>query len=293
LFSGKKGKAMDNKLQSLIAEMEQLYQWDPPTQLRNSIEILDYLEPYICDSQIQGDDASGELYNMIRTSYQDLLASTQRHYQFLRRQIQLGGKSSCLAPWISIHQDEISGEGYDYLDVLVNGIFQFTSPDGKIVELTEEMVSYQPTPARRIFELISRISLTEHDIFVDLGSGMGHVPLLVAICTEANCIGIELEKAYVDCARLCARGLNLANVTFIQQDARSADFSQGTVFYLYTPFTGAILRDVLDSLRDEASRREIRICTYGPCTTTVAKEHWLEAIDPVELDQIALFHRRN
>ena len=41
--------------------------------------------------------------------------------------------------------------------------------------------------------------------------------------------------------------LKLERVTFIQQDARAADFSGGTVFYLYTPFTGSILRSVLDN----------------------------------------------
>ena len=72
-------------------------------------------------------------------------------------------------------------------------------------------------------------------------------------------------------------------------DVRAADLSHGTVFYLYTPFSGAILRDVLNSLRQEAVKREIRICTFGPCTQVVAEEQWLSVIGVLETDQIAIF----
>jgi len=56
-------------------------------------------------------------------------------------------------------------------------------------------VLYQPTPARLIFNLLEETRLTANDVLVDLGSGMGHVPLLAAICTPAHCIGIEVEQA--------------------------------------------------------------------------------------------------
>jgi uncharacterized protein YwbE len=55
-----------------------------------------------------------------------------------------------------------------------------------------------------------------------------------------------------------------AQVTFIKQDARAGKLTDGTVFYMYTPFTGNMLRAVLDSLQGEGVRRDIRICTFGP-----------------------------
>jgi trans-aconitate methyltransferase len=155
------------------------------------------------------------------------------------------------------------------------------------------MVFYQPTPARHIFDLIARTALTERDVLVDLGSGLGHVSLLASICTGARNIGIELEAAYVECARHSAKTLNLNNVIFVKQDAREADLSGGTVFYLYTPFTGTILRAVLDSLRREAASREIRICTFGPCTPTIVEQRWLETLGPSEVDGIAVFRSRS
>jgi hypothetical protein len=72
-----------------------------------------------------------------------------------------------------------------------------------------------------------------------------------------------------------------------------ADLSAGTVFYLYTPFTGSILSSVLSRLRREAAARPIRICTYGPCTSAVAGESWLEATAAPVPHRIALFRSRS
>jgi len=154
---------------------------------------------------------------------------------------------------------------YDYLDELIIGVLRFEETGvPRSSSPTTEMVFYQPTPARHIFDLIDRTALNEHDVLVDLGSGLGHVPLLASICTRARGIGVELEPVYVDCARQSAETLNLKNVTFVQQNARAAKLTDGTVFYMCTPFTGNMLRAVLDSLQRVGGRRDIRICTFGP-----------------------------
>ncbi len=125
---------------------------------------------------------------------------------------------------------------------------------------------------------------------VDLGAGLGHVSLLVGMLTGAQCTGIEIDGAYVACARECAERLGLSGrVTFAEEDARQADLSGGTVFYLYTPFTGGVLRTVLDRMRDEAERRAIRVCSLGPCTEVMAQERWLAARGPVDAGTVTVF----
>ena len=114
------------------------------------------------------------------------------------------------------------------------------------------------------FDLMNAPRPALEDVVVDLGSGLGHVVLLAAICTAARCIGIEREAAYVDSARRSARALRVDNATFIRCDARMADFSTGTLFYFYTPFLGDVLRTVLDALRAQAALRDIRIAAFGP-----------------------------
>ena len=285
---------MTSALQRLVEELEQAHSLDERGRLRERIEGLDRLETYF--SVVPGANAT-ELHRRAQVLQASLETVNRELYQAIRCDIQRGSGRNSLLRWVSVSDrdahgtGQVCGEGYDYLDELVSGILQFENPD-TVAELAAEMVFYQPTPARHVFDLIDRIALTEQDVLVDLGSGLGHVPLLAAICTNARCIGIELEWAYVDCARRSARVLNLPRVTFIQQDARATDFSIGTVFFLYTPFTGTILRTVLDALRAEAARRAIRVCTFGPCTPTIASEPWLQAAGPLETDRVAIFHSR-
>jgi hypothetical protein len=63
----------------------------------------------------------------------------------------------------------------------------------------------------------------------------------------------------------------------------------GTVFYLYTPFRGSILKAVLTRLRRESAARTIRVGTLGPCTEAVAREPWLRATTPATADRVAVF----
>jgi hypothetical protein len=273
-------------LRCLVGELEQDRSLDEPDGLRHRVEALDRLEVYLLDESI-----GAESYARARALYTRLEAANLELYQAIRREIQQGAGADILLPWVN-KSGLAHGEGYDYLDELIIGVLQFEEPGAGVVPLGAEMVAYQPTPARHIFDLIGRMALTELDVLIDIGSGLGHVALLAAICTSARSVGIELEPAYIDCARRSAQGLHLNNVTFLQQDARTADLSAGTVFYLYTPFKGTILRAVLDWLRREAASRPIRICTFGPCTATVAEEQWLEAKGALYTDRIAVFCSR-
>ncbi len=291
-------------LQSLIGELEQDGSLNEPDHLRQRIEALDRLDAYLVDEQFDRQSPNHtiapEIYPRAKALYAKLELANSELYQAIRHEIQRATGPYELLQRLANQSGQsgdainpTDGEGYDYLDELVSGILQFEKPAAGIVQLPAEMVFYQPTPARHIFDLLRLTALTEQDVLVDLGSGLGHVPLLTTICTGARGIGIELEAAYVHCARQSAQALNLYNVAFIQQDARSADLSCGTVFYLYTPFVGTILRTVLDSLQREAATRKIRICTFGPCTAIIAQEQWLEPPSTLEPHQIVLFRSRN
>jgi hypothetical protein len=96
----------------------------------------------------------------------------------------------------------------------------------------------------------------------------------------------------VESARECARRLRLGRVQFLAQDVREADLSCGTVFYLYTPFKGSILTEVLGALRRESERRVIRICSFGPCTRVIAKEGWLEPRTAPDTERVTVFDPR-
>lgn len=276
-------------LAGLLADLESDPALEQPMQVLRRIDALDRIEAVLL--QAHGVDAS--LQSRAERLCQRLDATNAKLFEAIRADLRGGHEAGRLLQWLSRLEPATKqiqgGNGYDSLDELVSGVLRFEPPRAPEIALAPDMVFYQPTPARHVFDLVARTGLREGDVLVDLGSGLGHVPLLVAACTRADAVGVELEPAYVACARQAASELGLRNVRFVERDARRADLSTGTVFYLYTPFKGAILREVLDRLRGEASRRAIRVCTFGPCTAEVAGEPWLSSDDAAQTDRIAVF----
>jgi len=291
-------------LRRLVEQLEDEFSLVEPNQLRQRLEALDRLEAYFpygnAKAPITADSIEQELYRRASAVCARLEAANCELYGSIRGEIQRGQQPDALLRWVHplphSEDEDASGNGlgYDYLDELISGVFQFEEPAAAHISRDSEKVFYQPTPARYIFALLKMTALTAADVLVDLGSGLGHVSLLASTCTHASSIGIESEAAYIDCARRCAQRLNLRNkVTFIHQDARQAHLSTGTVFYLYTPFTGSILSEVLHGLQHEAATRPIRICSYGPCTSVIATEPWLKPATTPHPNRIALFHPRD
>jgi len=169
--------------------------------------------------------------------------------------------------------------GYDNLDIFMNGLTHPGAMPNQTLALEPEMVYYQKTPARIIFELAERLDFTSNDVFFDLGSGMGQVAILINLLTCVKAKGIEFEPAFCKYAATCAAELNLSGISFVNTDARDADYSEGSVFFMFTPFRGEIMHGVLDRLRRESLKRKITIITYGPCTAEVATQSWLFAAD--------------
>lgn len=138
--------------------------------------------------------------------------------------------------------DQCSGKlekiGYDNLGIFINGLFcNDTIPEAQ-TEMEPDMVFYQKTPARIIFEMMKKVRISKEDVFFDIGSGMGQVVLLV----------------------------NLTDVAFMNADSREINYSQGTLFFLYTSSKGKTRDQMTDLLRGLANKKAVRILTYGPCS---------------------------
>ena len=266
-------------------------------QLRKRLIALDDLDAGFggFDSQNSTRCVSSRMYQRAKALRTRLEAANSELYQSVRADIVRGGQPRALLPWLenSAGQSESKGPsrglGFEFRDELLSGILQLREPGEPNRLQSTEMVQYQPTPVRHILHLIAATALVEDDFFVDVGSGLGHVSLLVSMVTGAKSLGIEAQAPYVVSARECAQSLHLSRVRFIHQDAREADLSSGTVFYLYSPFNGSILTDVLSALRMESTRRSIKICSLGPCTHTVANETWLKASAPPDAGRITVF----
>jgi hypothetical protein len=285
---------MTRDFDNLIAQCEADPSLFEPDHLRKRMETLDALDAYFGnpDAEASATDLTRILAraNLLRGKLESANALI---YHSIRNQIQKDSPRSPLMHWIEqcsgSEEAPHRGLGYDYLDELISGVLQAREPEIPPLRPPPEMVFYQPTPARHILQLLRLSDLSAADTLIDLGSGLGHVPILASILTGAQGIGIETEQAYVAIARECARSLNLGRVTFLHQNATEANLAGGTVFYLYTPFTGRTLETVLQKLQKESTDRNITICTLGPCTLTVAMEPWLTSNVVPDPDQITVF----
>jgi hypothetical protein len=267
-------------------------------QLERRLQALDRLDAFSPDCAELASGSDTELHRRAQNLTARLEAANAALYQSIRDEIRRGTCPGLFADRLEQAQrvagssDVARGSGYDELDVLVSGVFAFDEPVGEPMHSGPERVFYQPTPARHIFALMAEAHIAPNDVLFDLGSGLGHVPLLVSASTGARCVGVELEPSLVASARRCAQKLNLQRVSLLEQDAQHADLSSGTVFYLYTPFTGSILRAVLDGLKVQAAQRAIKVCTFGPCVDVVRGESWLEPVTAPRPDRITLFVSR-
>ena len=223
---------MNGALQQLIQSLEDDASLLNEDQLHRRLQVLDVLDTHFgTEFWPLRSDAEGRV--ALRERAEELSgrleAVNATLYAGIRSEIQLGNGAAALLQWVSsetaaqVGREPVKAVGYDSLDELIRGVFAFEQPCLPPSAMHPEMVFYQPTPARHIFRLVELTALTGDDVLVDLGSGLGHVTLLVSVCTAARSVGVELEASYLACARQCAQRLHLRGVSFLQQDARSAD----------------------------------------------------------------------
>ena len=284
---------LHQEIQSELAAIEQDATLCEAINFHDRAEAIDAIEFNIID-RIEGlpqttdpPEALISLQQRAQRVKRQLEAVDAALFQRLRADIRTG---SCTGAALKAVIDQYTGRhasgsqqqaapGYDNLDLFINGLLRIQAIPVETQACEPEMVYYQKTPARIILELVEQAQLTREDHFYDLGSGLGHVPMLVNLLSGALANGVEFEPAYCEFARACAAELHLSRVEFINADARTADYSAGSVFFMYTPFTGSMLQTVLDRLRAAAQARTIRLFTYGPCTPHVARQAWLTCVD--------------
>ncbi|HZX57922.1 MAG TPA: class I SAM-dependent methyltransferase [Mucilaginibacter sp.] len=294
------------EIQTDIEEIEQDSSLREEKNFDKRIEAIDFIDFQIIDlieNLLQKNGQAGDLISL-KTRAEKVKSELEEInfnlFQKLRANIRKGryprqAFRKLVNEYVGFDLNDIGHQqepGYDNLDIFINGLFPFQAMPGQTIDLEPDMVFYQKTPARIVFELVEKCQLTKDDVFFDLGSGLGQVAILINLLAGIPVKGVEFEPAFCDYARACAAELNLSNVTFINADARKADYSDGTVFFMYTPFGGEMLREVLEILRKQSLHRKIKIITYGPCTAQTAPQGWLYSAVPKDdnIYNLAIFN---
>ncbi len=178
--------------------------------------------------------------------------------------------------------------GYEDLDFLLDEILLPAPRPEAALPPEYGMVRYEPTPASVILELTERIAWKKGAVFYDLGSGLGKVTMLVHLLSGAPSVGVEYQPNFCIYAQEQARRLGLQKVSYINSDARTVNYGEGTIFFLFNPFGGAIFDTVMEVLRKESRRREICLCSYGSATGPLSELSWLERTPPLLGEEMAL-----
>ncbi len=139
-------------------------------------------------------------------------------------------------------------------------------------------VPYFPCAVDAVLRAIDRAVIRADDVFVDVGAGVGRVAALVQLLTGAEAIGVEVQPALVRSARALARRLDAGSrLSFVEGDVTEVDvaaLARATVFFLYCPFSGDRLEQLLRAIEPLARERSIRVAAVDvplpPCG-------WLEA----------------
>ncbi len=98
---------------------------------------------------------TAELYRRARAIYARLEAVNCELYEGIRGEIQRGGRPGALLRWAasSAEMEDVAGPangmGYDYLDELISGVFQFDEPDAEPVRRGRRWCCINP-PRRAI-----------------------------------------------------------------------------------------------------------------------------------------------
>lgn len=136
-------------------------------------------------------------------------------------------------------------------------------PGSAVTAPGEHLVGYHPSGVDSILEAVREVPITARDVVLDLGAGLGKVALLVHLVTGARARGIEIQPLLVEGARRAAARHSATGVIFEAGDARTCDLDDANVFFMYLPFTGPALGEVLERLRLVSAQRRIVVCALG------------------------------
>jgi protein-L-isoaspartate O-methyltransferase len=120
-------------------------------------------------------------------------------------------------------------------DHLLEELLDIAYPPLDEWQLPNDAVPYSPSGVAEVLFALESAPLGPHSTFVDLGSGLGKVVLLVALLSGAQAHGVELDPRLVAESRRAAAGLALPNAQFSEGDIRVAALPPADAYYMFTP----------------------------------------------------------
>lgn len=204
-----------------------------------------------------------------------LLHVARLRHEPLRAQI---STSALRGPALRAHFDAVLSEARDHYVEEVLGIAY--PPLEEHPPSEPELVAYQPSGYDEIVHAFDASALAPGDRFVDLGSGLGKAVLLAALLAGVGAVGLERDVELHRLADRAARdlGLGVDLARFEAGDARTATIADADVYFMYLPFTGAVLAHVMDRLVDRLRQSRPRARRRFVCGGALAEGRYPELV---------------
>jgi precorrin-6B methylase 2 len=117
--------------------------------------------------------------------------------------------------------------------------------------------------------------------FIDLGCGKGRVLVAASRMGFRRIVGVEFAPELADTARINLAKLGLKEVEIVQGDAAEYDFPDSNlVVYLFNPFSGEVLRGVVEKLRNLLTRRIFIVYNSPKCAEVLDSSGFLRRFGP-------------
>lgn len=146
----------------------------------------------------------------------------------------------------------------------------------------EWYVHYIPSPYRDIFDVLKAAKLSSDDVFTDLGCGLGRVAFAASWMGARRATGVELVPWLAEGAKENRRRCKLQDrdIEFFERNAVDHNLADTTLLYMFHPFGGQILAEVLEKARSDrkaaAVTRPLRIAYVNPvCEDVLRESGWL------------------
>jgi len=142
-----------------------------------------------------------------------------------------------------------------------------------------------------IWLILDRLKMTERDIFVDIGCGKGRVLCCAAQHHIRKTVGVEINPELCSAARNNVRRLRRAKapVEIVEAQAQEADYSEGTLFFIFNSFGPKTMEMVQERIRNTLSGnpRDIKLVYVNDRSGfhVLQDSGWLELIERWVPDQ--------
>lgn len=170
-------------------------------------------------------------------------------------------------------------------DAWVDELLGIESLPPDVPDLPRGSVPYLPCGVEEILALVREVPVRAEDTFVDLGSGLGRVVILAHLLSGATALGVEIQDPLVRSAQERSAALGLTGVGFVCANAAEIALD-GSIFFLYAPFNGAMLTAVLGRIAEVARRRPIIVCAVD---LELHGASWLQRREPARASSLVVY----